>query len=213
MITTDASIHSYPEGDSSIGRMALTAREFGFDSLVAIDGKEDEIFDVRILRGVVLASERIQDIIGQIRKERQGNAIILVNAGDYSFNRSLLHVKGLHIIRHIHKTHKKSFDHIMARMAAERSIAIDIDLHPVIYLRGSPRQKVLQRYCELVRLQSRFEFPMTLSSNAFSILEQKTARDMEMICSLFGMEGGQVKEALATIGKICSPRRPVQVVE
>ena len=213
MIATDAAIHPYPTGDSSLRRMALTARELGFDSVVAIGGEaEEEIDGVQVLRGVVISSDNIQDIRGQIRKAGDGAHLIMVNAGDYPFNRAVLHMKGVHVIRHIERTHKKSFDHIMARMAAERSIAIDLDLQPVIHLRGHPRQKVLQRYRDLIRLHSRFGFPVTISSNACSILDQRSVRDLVLLCSLFDMEKEQVDEALAAVGKLRSGRRAVEVV-
>jgi ribonuclease P/MRP protein subunit RPP1 len=214
MIATDAAVHPYPSGDSSLRRMVLTARELGFDSMVAIGGGvEEEIDGVWVLCGVVLSSDNIQDIRGQIRKAGDRKALVMVNAGDYTFNRAILHIKGVHVIRHIERTHKKSFDHIMARMAAERSIAIDIDLQPVIHLRGYPRQKVLQRYRDLIRLHSRFGFPVTISSNAHSVLDQRSVRDLVLLCSLFDMEKEQVNEALAAIGKLRSGRRTVEVVE
>jgi ribonuclease P/MRP protein subunit RPP1 len=213
MITTDAAIHPYPSGDSSLRRMVLTARELGFDSVVAIGGgAKDEIDGFQVISGLVLSSGNIQDIRGQIRKAGDGKALILVNAGDYPFNRALLNMKGVHVIRHIERTHKKSFDHIMARMAAERSIAIDLDLKPIIHLRGYSRQKVLQRYRDLIGLHSRFGFPITISSNANSVLDQRSVRDIVLLCSLFNMEKEQVNEALAAIGKLRSGRRAVEVV-
>jgi len=213
MIATDAAVHPYSSGNSSLLRMVITARELGFDSVVSIGGEAaEEIEGVQLLHGVVLSSGNVQDIRGQIRKAGDGKTLVMVNAGDYSFNRAILNMKGVHILRHIERTHKKSFDHIMARMAAERSVAIDIDLHPVIHSRGPPRQKVLQRYRDLIRLHSRYGFPVTVSSNAYSVLEQRSVRDLVLLCSLFGMEEEQVGEALATIGKLRSGRRPVEVV-
>lgn len=213
MIATDAAVHPYPSGDSSLRRMALAARELGFDSMVAVGAAaEEEIDGVRVLRGIVLSSGNQREVMGQIRKTGDGSAVIMVNAGDYSFNRAVLQMRGVHIIRHIERTHKKSFDHIMARMAADRAVAIDIDLNPLIHSRGPPRQKVLQRYRDIMRLHSRYGFFVTISSNAHSVLGQRSVRDVVLLCSLFGMEKDQVGEALTTLGKMRSGRRAVEVV-
>lgn len=211
-MATDAGIHPYPDGDSTISRMAITAREFGFDSVVVIGcNEETEIDGVRVLCAAVL-SGNVQEIMGQIRKAKQNNSLIMVNAGDYSFNRTLLHMKGIQVIRRIEQAPKRSFDHIMARIAAERSIAIDINLHPIIHLRGKPRQTVLQRYRDIIALHSRYEFLVTISSNAHSMLDQRSIRDLVKLCSLFDMGDDQVRDALASVGKIVSGRRAVEVV-
>ena len=67
--------------------------------------------------------------------------ILIVNAGDNGFNRAVLQVRGVHILRHLHKTEKNSFDHITARMAAERGVAVDLDVRPIAMAREGPDRK------------------------------------------------------------------------
>lgn len=212
MIFTDGLVHPYPEGDSSIRRMALEARELGFDSIVTTKWDSADIPFIRIIPGYIITAPAVRGVISQLRRAGEVRGLVLVNAGDNSFNRSVLSLKGVHILRNLHATHKHSFDHVTGRMAAERGVAVEIDLRPLMHLRGQARQKVISRYRDLVRLQERFGFQVTLSSNAYSVLEQRSVRDIFALASLFGLEKDRTREALGTIQGLLSPVRAVEVV-
>jgi ribonuclease P/MRP protein subunit RPP1 len=212
MIATDGLVHPYPAGDSSLRRMALEARELGFDSIVATGWEWCDIPGMQVIPGTLITATVVRGVISQLKRAGDVHGMVLVNAGDNAFNRSVLSLKGIHIIRNLHTTHKHSFDHITGRMAAEKGVAVDLDLRPLIHLRGNIRQKVLYRYQDLVRLQDRFEFPITLSSNALSVLDQRSVRDMIHLTALFGLDKGRAWEALGTIGRLLSPERAVRVV-
>jgi ribonuclease P/MRP protein subunit RPP1 len=213
MIATDGLVHPYPDGDSSLRRMALEARTLGFDSIVA-PGRDqcDEVQGIVIIPGFLIAADTVRGVISQLKRSGDANGLVFVNAGDNAFNRSVLSLKGIHVLRSLHTTHKHSFDHITGRMAAEKGVAVDLDLRPLIHLRGNIRQKVLYRYQDLVRLQDRFGFPLTLSSNALSILDQRSVRDMVHLTALFDLDKAGAVEAMGTIGRLLSPERAVRVV-
>jgi len=147
-----------------------------------------------------------------VRRVGSGAEVVLVEGGDLSFNRGVLSIRGIHILRQIHRTPRNAFDHIAARMAAERSVAIDIDLQPLVQGRGSVRQRALQRYADILRLQRHFRFPLTVSSSARSILDLRSPRECAALCSLFGMQESEVRAALSTVGRLLSPRGAVRVV-
>jgi ribonuclease P/MRP protein subunit RPP1 len=212
MITTDGLVHPYPDGDSTIRRMALEARELGFDSIVTTHASLCEMEGVRVIPGVVISAPAVRGVISIINQAKGENRLVLVDAGENVFNRSVISLKGVHILRNLHKTSRHSFDHVTARIAAEKGVAIDLNLRPLIHLRGSIRQKVLQCYQDIVKLQKHYEFPVTISSNARSVLDQRSTRDMLLICALFGMEDAGVDEALSTIGRFLSPELPVRVI-
>jgi ribonuclease P/MRP protein subunit RPP1 len=213
MTLADACTHPYPAGDSSAKRMALEAGELGFDTVIAIGSGGFSCSGVRVLRGVLIQESVAKRVLERVRRCPAGTDIVIVDAGDPGFNRAVLSMRGIHILRHIQKTQKNSFDHIAARAAADHRIAVDLDLRPVIHTRGVERQRVLGRYAMILRLQRHYRFPLTLSSNARSILEQRSIRDFVRLCSLFGMEEPEVREALAAVDDLIRPRGPVQVVE
>ncbi len=212
MIATDGLVHPYPDGDSTVRRMALEAHELGFDSIVTTKGSHSEIEGIQVISGIVISAPVVREVIGLMNQARRENRLIFVDAGENGFNRSIISLNGVNILRNLHKTSRHSFDHVTARIAAEKGVAIDLDLRPLIHLRGNIRQKVLQRYQDIVRLQRRYEFWVTISSNAHSILDQRSKRDITLICALFGMEEGEVEEALATIGRLRSPELIVREI-
>lgn len=212
MMETDACIHPLPAGDTSLMRMAIEARELGFDAIVVPGAGAGMYGGVRIIPAVVVSLAESRRGGGRTRKPEETGTLVLADAGDHGQNRALLSRRGIHIIRGLHRTPKNSFDHISARLAEESRIAVDLDLSPLVREKGSPRQKVLSRYRDLVRLHSRFSFPLTISSNAYSFLDLRSPEEIRMICTLFDLSPEDSARALQTPGTLLAPPDPVRVV-
>ena len=208
MKITDAAVFPYPGGDSTVRRMALEAKSLGFDSLVAVGSPAGTCEGVEILAGIVIQDAAMKDVIARVKRARDTGAVISVAARDNGFNRAVLTLKGVHILRGVHAADKKAFDHVAAKMAADSRVAVDLDLAPLVFGRGPARQRVLQRYRDLLVLEQRFEFPLTLSSNAKSVLDMRAVREITGLCSLMGMDVADVELALGGIGRVMTPPEP-----
>ena len=214
MKITDAGIHPYPAGDSTVARMALEAGGLGFDSVVVIGDAAHRPPGIEVLRGAVIGASSVKEVLKRVRDPAVRRAdIVYVDAGDISFNRAVVSVKEVNVVRSIHATRRNAFDHVAARTAAEQGVAVDISMAPIIHLRGTKRQRALQRYADILSLQRRYGFPLTISSDARSILGQRSVREIRGLCALFGMTGAEVTEAFSSVGRIVEPHRPVRVVE
>ncbi|MDD1714919.1 MAG: ribonuclease P [Methanoregulaceae archaeon] len=211
-MVTDCCVHPYPDGDTSLRRMALEAGALGFDSIVA-QVRQGSIYQgIRIIPAAIIAETDARKVSGRLKRAGGEGVLVMVNAGENGFNRAVLNISGLHILRQVHRTQKNSFDHIAARTATSRNVAIDIDLYPLIHDTGTSRQKVLQRYQDIMTLRSRYRFPLTLSSNACSWLDLRSVDDMYHLCGLIGMDEGEVREALETADDLLMPSRPAREV-
>jgi ribonuclease P/MRP protein subunit RPP1 len=193
--------------------MALGAREMGFDSLVAFGAEPGVYHGITIVKGVQLEGMEIRQILGAMKRAKSDSSLICANAGDNSFNRALMNIPGIRVLRNLHASPKKSFDQVTARMASDKRVAVDIDLSSLIQLRGSARQKAIQRYSDAVMLQDKFGFPFTLSTGARSILEMRSGRDMKALCTLIDLPESGVEDALRAVGTLCNPEGPVKVVQ
>ena len=209
MKITDACVYPYPAGDSSIRRLALEARSCGYDSIVVPETSAAGICGVTVIPGTFLAGIPAKDVQNRIKKSRGSGAVVSVQMGDNGFNRAVAGTNGVHIIRGIGAADKRAFDHVVARIAAENITAIDIDLSPLISGRGHLRQKAIHRYLDLMVLHRRFEFPLTISSSARSVLGLRAVREVTGLCSLFGMDETDVREALAGVGRATEPRESI----
>jgi len=193
--------------------MALEAKNLGFDRLVAINTPPADCFGIEICTGVIIKGIPLKDIISRIKKERNTEALVSVEAGDNSFNRSVISLKGVHSIRSIQSAEKNAFDHVAAKMAADNRVAIDLDLSVIVSGRGSTRQRAMHRFRDVLILEQRFEFPLTLSSFAHSVLDMRSVREITGLCSIIGMDIPDVEKAFSGVDFILSsPNRAVTVI-
>jgi ribonuclease P/MRP protein subunit RPP1 len=210
---TDACVFPYPQGDTSLRRFALEARHLGLDSLVCIDAQErGTVHDVLVLKGVIIEGTTMQEVVSRVKKQQRSTDLILVKAGDAAFNRAVLSYRGVHILRGLHTQPKRAFDQVSAKNAADKGIAVDIDLFPLIHQRGGGRQKALQCYRDVLRLHRKYRFPLTLSSGARSLLDLRSTREITRLCAVFGMEPQEVTDAMSTVDRLLHPPGPVEVI-
>nr|WP_321351831.1 RNase P subunit p30 family protein [uncultured Methanoregula sp.] len=213
MKITDAAVFVHPNGDSSVRRIALEAKTLGFDSIVAIDTPPGEYDGITIYSGRYIRDRAMRDVIARVKQIRATDAVISVQAGDNGFNRAVLGLKGVHILRGIQSADKHGFDHVAAKMAADNRVAIDLDLSVLVSARGIARQRAIHRYLDILVLEQRFEFPLTLSSHARSILDMRSVREITGLCSLLGMDADDAARALGGIGLLeTPPPAPVRVI-
>ena len=213
MKITDGAVCPFPHGDSSVRRLALEAGPLGYDSIVAIDTPPAEYGGVEVLRGVWIRNAGMKEVVAQVKRERDFRTVVAVQAGDAGFTRAVAGLKGVQVIRGIHAAGKDAFDHVTAKMAVDNRVAVDIDLSVLTGARGIARQRALQRYRDILVLERRFEFPLTLSSYARSVLDLRAVREVSGLCSLLGMDVPDVERALAGIGAVTTAPEPaVRVV-
>jgi len=205
----DGCIHPWPAGDSSLRRMALAARELGFDQVVAAGGSGDV---PGVLRGTIITAPSVKEVVSALQGIPRGEGVVMVTSGDLAFNRGVIGLRGVRVLRGLFKSPRGAFNHVAAREAEARGVAVELDLAPIVEGRGVQRQKVIARYRDLLDLHRRYHFPFTLASNARSVLAQRPVRDIVLLARLFGMEEDEVTGALSSLDTILAGRSPVQVV-
>lgn len=214
MKITDAAVYPYPIGDASVRRLALEAAALGFDSIVAADTPSGTYGGVKVCSGYMIRDLPVKDVISAVRRSKDSGRVISVNAANNSFNRAVIGIKGVHILRGIPSADKLAIDHVAAKMAADNRVAVDIDLSSIISGRSVARQRAIHRYRDILVLEQRFEFPIILSTHARSQLDMRNVRDITGLCSLLGMDIPDVERALAGVGTVMTPREPtIRVIE
>jgi len=208
MKITDAAVFPYPCGDTSVRRLALEAKTLGYDSLVAIDSAAGSSDGVEIISGIIVQDAPLRDVIARVKRAKDAGIVVSVSARDNGFNRAVIGLKGVHILRGINAADKTAFDHVTAKMAADNNVAVDIDLSVLISARGVARQRAIHRYRDILIFERRFEFPVTLSSYARSYLDLRAVREVTGLCSLVGMDISGVEKALDAVGRVTTPGAP-----
>lgn len=208
MKITDAAVFPYPGGDTSVRRMALEAKSLGFDSIVAIDTPAGSFDGMDVLCGVIIRDAPMREVISRVKRAKDSHAVVSVVARDNGFNRAAIGLRGIHILRGIHAADKAAFDHVTAKMAADSNVALDIDLCPLITERGVIRQRAIHRYRDVLTLERRFGFPVTISTSACSYLGLRAVREITGLGTLIGMDMDDVERALGGVGCVVSPPAP-----
>lgn len=190
----------------------------GFDSIVCAAGDfspeiPGEFSGVRIYRALYVKAKNQNVLVRTIRKCKYRPDIILVEAGDASFNRAALSTGGVNILRGIHEAGKRAFDDVCARKAAENAIAVDIDLSAVIRMRGISRQKALESFAEILMFQRKFGFPVSVSSGASSYINMRSVDEIVSLCEIFGMEKDEAKFALGSVESVVNSPSVVEVID
>lgn len=213
MLYSDACVYPYPSGDSSVRRMALEARYLGYGRLVCMDCETSgEFYGVSLLKGCLICSSGYNDFRKILKKECRGCDIIAAYAGDASFNRSVISSGKVDILKGIERCERRSFDDVSARYAAEKGVAVDIDLSAMIGKSGFLRQKALTMYGDILKFSRKYGFMLSVSSGARSYPEMKGIREVENICSLFGMTTDEVRQSLTSVERILNPPENVEVI-
>lgn len=213
MKTADACIYPYPAGDTTLRRFAGELELRGFTGAVAVGIPEScTVGNVRFLSGAEITAPTVKACRNALRNARKAD-IVMVHAGDAAFNRAVLGNVSFHILRGIHHTDRRAFDHVSARMAADRGIAVDIDLSRIITQSGVRRQRALERYRDIARLSRKYGVMLTLSSGSRSITNVRSVRAVTLLAECAGLTDVQVCRALATPAALFRPHRSVEVIE
>ena len=211
MHCTDICTCMYPVGDSSLARMAMEAGALGFDTIVLPVEQPAVIGRVSVLPGHVIETRHVREVISDLSRAKPGQ-VMIVQAGDAPFIRGVIPLRGMHLLTGVENQRKNAFDHVSARLAAEKNVGVTIDLSHLLHLQGLQRQRVLQRYADLLTLHRRFEFPFVIGSFAHSALDQRSVREIILLCALFGMEKEEVIAGLTSLPGVLYPVQPVRVV-
>ena len=105
---------------------------------------------------------------------------------------------------------KNAFDRVCALNAAERDVAVDIRITPLIELRGVARERAIRLYEEILLLQNRYEFPLIISSGARQPSDMRSPRAIESLLTGIGMEKDLIHSAFSIIPELVQKRKYIR---
>lgn len=200
----DLNTHPYPEGSSSVSRMALEAGRLGFSGICAsphhdfYTGKEPLPPDFRVLRGVEVAAANANEMRRLLEKYRNRVEVLAVHGGDEAINRAACEDGRADVLTHPQDSSKTSgINHIIARLAADKQVAIEFSLFPIIRIRGGTRVRTLSSYRANFALVRKYGAPYVITSGAMSHYDLRDARSMIALARLFGMNEAEAIKGLS----------------
>lgn len=192
MLFYDLGTHPYPEGSGSPSRMALTARQLGYTGICAcwhqdfFGGKEK--LPESVARGAEILAPNANELRRGIDRFRNRVDVLAVHGGDEAINRAACEDGRVDVLAHPHEGGKTSgINHIIARLAADKGVAIEFSLYPIVRGKGGSRVKALSSYRTNFALVRKYGAPYIITSGAMSHYDLRDVRSTLALCRLFGM--------------------------
>jgi len=200
----DFNTHPYPEGSSSASRMALEAGKLGWAGVCSLPhheyfaGKEPLPADFRIFRGVEIAAANANELRKLTDRFRDRVQVLAVHGGDETINRAACEDGRADILTHPHEGGKTSgINHIIAKLAADRNVALDFCLFPVIRNKGGSRVRALSSYRANFALVRKYGVPYVITSGAMSHYDLRDPRSLIALARLFGLNEAEAVKGLS----------------
>jgi ribonuclease P/MRP protein subunit RPP1 len=216
-------VHAAPETRTTPARMAHTASRAGYDAVVLrnhTDTEEYTSFDlpedpeIPVHMGVEVRADTIQELHEGITKaEREGAAVVTAHGGDEKLNRAAIDA-GVDLLAHPNRGRGRSFDHVMARQAAENGVAVELSLAPVLRSSGGERVRAIRDLHTTLKLLRKYEALFVVSGDPRTHLQVRTPRELRAVARLVGVEDEEfdrgTKQTPADI--LSDDDEPVEVV-
>ncbi len=131
---------------------------------------------------------------------------MIVRGGDLKVNRAACEDKRVDILSQPNRSRRDSgINHVLARKAAENSVAIEINLKILLKTNLRYRYRVLSQFRHIVELQRKFKFPLIITSSASFKYDLITPQDITALSKSFQMS---FEESFDAISKI-----PQEIIE
>jgi ribonuclease P/MRP protein subunit RPP1 len=189
----DMGVHAYPEGGSTASRLAMAAKEYGYAGICVADHSgyfpevRGRLEGVDVIRGVEVVAKNANDLRKQVDRFRKKVQVLAVHGGDPAINRAACEDDRVDILMHPPDGKTSGINHILAKLAADKHIAIGFELLPIICAKGGSRVRALSNYRTNLALVKKYEVPFVVVSGAMSFYDMRDVRAAISLCRLFGM--------------------------
>jgi ribonuclease P/MRP protein subunit RPP1 len=206
----DLHVHHYPG-------ITKDAWKMGYHGLVLVKSSE-ELFskfngkdqletynsdihgEISTFEGVEIRAKNPEDLKRKIQKFRKKTDVLLVHGGDLKINRAAVEDARVDVLAHPYQGRRDSgFNHVLAKKAAENNVAVEINIGHFLRNRNHRRQKVLAQFREILKLKSKFDFSLVITSGARSLYDLRSPRDLMALSSCFGMDKETAFSALSNV--------------
>ena len=209
----DFHVHSeFSEGESSIEEIAKRAKLLGYKGICfttylddknkikktkEIVSKLSKQIGIDIFIGFEARNTSELDKLIKLRREYD---VLLVKGSDLLLNRKAVETKEVDILTHPEYNRRDSgFNHVMAQLAAENNVAIEINFREILNSSKNTRANIMHKIKTNVEICKKYKAPIVISSGSVTHWQLK---DPKILISMGCLLGLELKEAKKTISEI-----------
>lgn len=212
----DLHVHSaFSEGESTIEQLAQRAKYLGYSGIcfseyyegrARLEKLKAEIAQVQEMVGIEIFlgfEARNTRELGQLAEIRQMFDTLLAHGGNLDMNRAAVETKEVDILTHPeHGRYDSGMNHIMAGLAKQNNVAIEINFREILTATKKTRSKILANMRDNIELAKKYKMPIILCSGAISHYELRDPLSMASMAEHLGMPLKQAKDAVSKIPEV-----------
>lgn len=209
-------VHARPDGDSTVARFALTAREYGYDGIVVRNHGDDpasydpkgirDRFDVDVVTAVEIRAEDPATASGFLGSHRESQTIVLIHGGTEAINRFAVEQAAVDVLAHP-MAEEGDFNHVLAKEAVRNDVRIEFNLGTALRVQGGRRVQHLQQLRKLREIVEAYDVPYVVSADPHSHLALRAPRELVAVGETIGFTADQIEAGLAEWGQLAARNR------
>ncbi|RLI93890.1 MAG: hypothetical protein DRO90_02915, partial [Candidatus Altiarchaeales archaeon] len=173
------------------------------DFLGDIDNLREKT-EIEILSGALISAPSTMKLRRLARDALRCADLVIVDGGDGKVNRAASECWEVDILSHPEKNEERDFmrqknsgiDHVIARLLAEKFIAIEFNFFEILNSSGMRRSQILGRMQQNVRLARKYNVPIIITSGAIDKYDLRSPRDLMSFGKLIGMTDLEAKSSI-----------------
>lgn len=200
----DLCIRYVPEDAPSMERFLSLAKHFGFigAGITQVSGKEpvpstgvcNTCFD--LVSGIEIHEENPSKLHSIVNRYSKRTGYVIVQGGLDKLNRSAVETPDVDILSLPLGSKDNGLDHVVARSAADRGVALEFDVGSMIRHRGGKRVLAMSELRQRLMLARKFKVQMVLTSGARSFYDIRGPKELIALANLVGMTNEEAVDAM-----------------
>jgi ribonuclease P/MRP protein subunit RPP1 len=209
-------VHAAPDGRSSVGQFARTAREYGFDGIVVrnhgdVRAEYDperiaERYGIDVVPGIEIRADDPEGASGYLGSDREEYPILALHGGTDALNRFAVEQERIDVLAHPMRG-SGDFNHVLAKAAARNGVRVEFDLGPVLRTEGGRRVQALADMRKLRELVEQYDAPYVVSAEPTSHLQLRGPRELIALGGTIGFPAGAIEHGLREWGRLAERNR------
>jgi len=198
-------VHAHPEGDATVARLAVMAREFGYDGVVVRNhGDRQADYDaaavaeevgVDVVDAIELRTDDRAQLASLVDRYRDRRTLVCVHGCSPSINRYACEEPRVDVLCHPTRD-DGDLNHVLATAAARNGVRLEVNLGSVLRSTGGSRVRAIARLRKLRELAAACEAPTVVSADPFSHLDARAPRELAAVGAEIGFDDGAIRDGL-----------------
>ena len=207
--------HAFPEGESTVARLAATAADYGFDGLVIrnhgdVEAEYEaatirEAYGIDIVDGIEIRAADPAQASGYLGALRPRTTVLCLHGGSADLNGFAVRQDRLDVLAH--PMRDGDLNHIHVREAKAHGVRLEVNLGHALRADGGRRVQALSGLRKLRELIEAYDAPYVVSGDPSNHLQLRAPRELIAVGEAIGFPPDAIETGLAEWWRIAAGNR------